>query len=908
MTPTATRWNRMRDLFSEATDLPTDNRRSFIDSASADDQALRDELLSLIESDQCQKKKPLTGAVGGAINGTVEARRQRLIGTVIGNYKLLSVIGYGGVGTVYLGHHVDSDSNMSVALKIVERAAVHLDTRRRFQREKQILADLDHPNIARILDAGDAPEGFPYLVMEHVQGEPLDRYCDRRRLDIRSRLLIFLQICDAVQYAHNNLVIHRDLKPTNILVTLDGTIKLLDFGIAKLLDGETGSVAAVTRLQDQLLTPEYSSPEQIRGQYLTTGSDVYALGVLLHELLTGSRPYGETSTPLALEKAICFAEPKKPSRSARASRYREHGQHEQVLMQAGRRNTTPAKLYELLSGDLDAIVLHAIRKAPKDRYQSVAEFALDIRNHLSTKPVTATRASAVYLANRFIRRHAVPVALGIGLSVILAVATIQIREKSAAIALERDQAIASQRASDAVTEFMVSVFDSSDESEAKSTTARDLLDRATRLIQTNTEQEPRIRASLLESIGHYQAKQGNSLKGLSLLRQALSIRLRLGEKDNSKLAHLYIALGRAQTLHVELGEAETSLQTAMHFLEKDQKRDSIDYAEAVFRLGQVEMYRGNPSRSLSLLFKSLELFKSIYGPSHSEVGSVLIAISHTQRWSGNYTEAKRSLLMGLSIYEKTLSELHPDRIGAQLALSALQVGAGELSAGKKTIQLVYENILRTDIENSGMNIETLQDISDLYRQLGNFDTAEMLQRESLRLSIAHRGEHNISTAFGRVSLGVTLLNRGKFNEAEVEFSSALSTYKIQLPLEHPYLASAEHFRSEALLAQDRFAEAIQAALTALKTLEHADSAKWRIARTENTLGYIQFKLGRINEALPLLEQSHHTLATVELQDPTTLPLARSRLREVYLATGNTEKLKKLDASVQARKSEAAIRL
>jgi serine/threonine protein kinase len=440
-----------------------EDRRFFLDNLGPDEIQLKGELEALLQADECQQKRPLTDAIGAAVGGAIEDRRRRLVGSVVGRYQLTEVIGRGGVGTVYKGVQLDDESAHPVAIKVVEHAAIHADTKRRFQAERQILADLQHINIARMFDAGETAEGFPYMVMEFVQGEPIDRFCDRHRLAIEDRIHLFLQVCDALQYAHRNLVVHRDLKPANILVTAAGRIKLLDFGIAKLLDAETSSVLALTRLQDQILTPEYASPEQVLGHRLTTSSDVYSLGVLLYELLTGQRPYAvSTASRLAIERAICTTDPQKPSNRTRTSRNTndEELNRNQVLhIHAGHRNTTPTRLRSRLRGDLDAIVSRAIRKKPEDRYVSVEQLGDDLRRHLILEPVLAHKGSWFYVAHRFVQRHTIAIAVLAVLFLVLALALVQVTYQSQVIAQERDNAERQRQASDAVTNYMISMFD-----------------------------------------------------------------------------------------------------------------------------------------------------------------------------------------------------------------------------------------------------------------------------------------------------------------------------------------------------------------------------------------------------------------------------------------------------------------
>ncbi|HEY8539816.1 MAG TPA: serine/threonine-protein kinase, partial [Steroidobacteraceae bacterium] len=272
---TDSNWERLQQLFSRAVELPPEQREEFVKRETADNPELREELLGLLACDSGDSTGPLTAALGAAIDATTRDRRRAMLGKIVGNYRLTSILGHGGTGTVYLAERADRQYSAQVAVKIVDSATPG-DLGMRFRAERQILASLNHPNIARLLDAGETDDGYPFLIMEYVHGEPIDRYCDRLQLDLNKRLELFLEVCAAVQYAHQNLVVHRDLKPANILVTVEGKPKLLDFGIAKLLDvGEAAAMLALTRMNDRLLTPEYASPEQILGRPVTTASDVY---------------------------------------------------------------------------------------------------------------------------------------------------------------------------------------------------------------------------------------------------------------------------------------------------------------------------------------------------------------------------------------------------------------------------------------------------------------------------------------------------------------------------------------------------------------------------------------------------------------------------------------------------------
>ena len=393
MTPD--RWQRVQEVLAEAAGLEAPKREAFLDEACRGDPELRKEVDSLLSSLQAASAGFLESPAipEGAAAG--EPARPR-----VGPYRVIRLLGTGGMGLVYLAVRADEQYEKHVAIKIVKRGTDTDFVLRRFRQERQILAGLDHPNIARLLDGGNTEDGLPYLVMDYVDGEPITVFCERRGLDVRERLRLFRTVCGAVHFAHQNLVVHRDLKPGNILVTSDGTPKLLDFGIAKLLHPEP-SPHTIDRTEAHLrfFTPDYASPEQIRGERITTASDVYSLGALLYELLTGRHPYRVKSrTAEAISKAVLEEDPEKPSTAVTRAR---DGDATAGAPLPGE----PQKLRRYLIGDLDTIVLKAMRKEPHRRYASAEQLSEDIRRYLEDLPVAARKDTASYRAGKFLRRH-----------------------------------------------------------------------------------------------------------------------------------------------------------------------------------------------------------------------------------------------------------------------------------------------------------------------------------------------------------------------------------------------------------------------------------------------------------------------------------------------------------------------
>ena len=368
MRPAGERWARVKELFEAAVDLDPNQRTALLEKECGGDEALRAEIESLLKSDEQTGDFIEQPAFAIPRDLFPDNAEEPFVGRQFGAYQVIREIGRGGLGAVYLAARADDEYRKQVAIKVIRRGLDTDDIIRRFRNERQILAQLDHPNIARLIDGGTTDDGLPYFVMEYVNGEPINAYCDANALPTTERLKLFRKVCAAVTYAHQNLVIHRDLKPSNILVTQEGEPKLLDFGIAKLLSaGDELFTQTIPALR--VMTPEYASPEQVKGDKIMTTSDVYSLGVLLYELLTGQRPYRlKTRTPEEIARAITEQEPERPSTAV--------AQRRQNSPQSEIRNP------KLFRGDLDNIVLMAMRKEPARRYTSVGQFSEDIRRHL----------------------------------------------------------------------------------------------------------------------------------------------------------------------------------------------------------------------------------------------------------------------------------------------------------------------------------------------------------------------------------------------------------------------------------------------------------------------------------------------------------------------------------------------
>ena len=432
------RWRQIKEVLATALETPIDEREQFLSQICREDPDLRREVEQLLESESKLHANFLDEQdLAQAAAEALPEEENPWIGRRVGAYEIVEQIGAGGMGEVYRAFRADDQYRKDVALKLIRTGQDSALVIRRFRNERQILAGLQHSNIAMLLDGGTTDSGTPYLVMELIEGQPIVEYCHEKGLSVSGKLQLFLQICSAVQYAHQHLIIHRDIKPSNILVTSDGSPKLLDFGIAKILDTQSGSTQPdPTLTMFRALTPKYASPEQIKGELITTATDVYSLGVVLYELLTGESPYGEASTISEdTIRAICDTEPVRPSAAVRSRKFRNR---KETSVSPGKSHAmiAPEKLAKQLRGDLDNIVLMALRKEPQRRYSSVEQFAEDIRRSQLNLPIIARKDTGRYRAAKFIVRHKAGVAAVTAVALIL-IAGIVTTTRQARIAQQR---------------------------------------------------------------------------------------------------------------------------------------------------------------------------------------------------------------------------------------------------------------------------------------------------------------------------------------------------------------------------------------------------------------------------------------------------------------------------------------
>jgi serine/threonine-protein kinase len=688
------RWREVFAAVDRALELAPAERESFVEQFSTADPALGAELRALLSSAEDTSALDRSAA---AFAGPLLAQFPPQSGSGpsesrVGPYRLVGVIGHGGMGAVYLAERADDQYRKRVALKLLPGWGARDEHRvRRFLEERQILAGLEHPDIARLLDGGVTTDGLPWFAMEYIEGEPIDRYCDARSLSIEPRLDLFCRVCTAVQYAHRNLIVHRDLKPANILVSGDGAVKLLDFGIAKLLGGDGASASdALTQTGERVMTPLYASPEQVRGDPVSTASDVYALGVLLYELLAGRHPYRlSTRRPHDVARAVLEQEPERPSATVLHAGAATDGEGTGTTLEqaAKARQNTQSKLCRRLRGDLDAICLKAMEKDPRHRYGSVEQLEADVRRHLAGLPITARPANRLYRARKFLRRHRVGAVvtggvtlLVLGFTVITMVQSLRIRAQAERIAAEQSKAAT-------VENHLANVFRTSIPSpaEGRGVTAREVLDSSAARAERDLSGQPGMLARVLTELGRVYRELGFSDRARDLLEASVALQRRSPDEPLA-LASTLLALGEVLLEQRELQRAEGAYQEALELRRKALDSSHGQVARTLNGLSALRLAQGRFGEAETLSRRALEIDREQTGDNRLDVAQSLRAVGRALMAGGRYAEAAEHCNAALSLLRERLPEEHLEVAGTILDLAQARRGNGGNTAADSLLR------------------------------------------------------------------------------------------------------------------------------------------------------------------------------------------------------------------------------
>ena len=782
------------DLFDRLlTLLPAERARELAALARARPE-LHEQVLSLLGADlSAEAERFLTGnaLVDDAIVAGLDAGVRR------GPYRLERQIGMGGMGEVWLARRSDGRYEGAVALKILRSHMAQSSARERFVREGKILGQLSHPNIARLLDAGTTSIGVSYLVLEYVEGVQIDRWCDEQSLDIPGRLRLFLQICDAVAHAHVRLVIHRDLKPGNILVTARGDVKLLDFGIAKLLEGDAaGGETELTRLSGRALTPDFAAPEQILGLPVTTATDVYSLGALLYLMLTGCLPYDRAGlTARELEQDVLERSPPTLAKAI--------GEGDRAAAAAACRRTTPPRLHRALAGDLDTIVSKALRLEPERRYGTVEQLAADIGRYLSGLPVAAARDTWMYRSKKFLTRHVVG-------AVVSAVAVFTATAFVIAMYMQMERTARERVRAERVSSFLVQLFELSDPYKGRGNeiTARELLDIGARQVSTSLTDQPETRAELMATMGRVYNRLGLHDKSIPMLEQALDQLTALHGPSDPEVAAMTNELGVALWSQGELKTAQEKLESALRIRQVRPGPESVAVAETLTDLARVALDQGLHDKAEQYFRESLRIYSRRGLGGTSQAAHVMHELANLYSDVGRYRESTQLLETALRIDRQALGEDHPRVIMEVHSLAYDLQMQGQFDAAEPLFIQSNEKIRRVLGPEHPYTIGMLSNYARFLRRKGDLAAAEPLFRQVLEFNLRTHGENHADVGMAQVNLAILLHDAERLEEAEALFRAALVTYAKALPPDHPSLVSALAGLGRVLVDRNRTSEAL----------------------------------------------------------------------------------------------------
>lgn len=706
-------------------------------------------------------------------------------GQSLGPFRILRRLGHGGMAEVYLAERRDHGFVQQVALKVIARG-FNADGVERFERERRIVASLQHPDIARLYDGGVTDDGRPYFALEYVDGEPITEFCDRRRLPLADRLELFIRVVRAVQYAHANLLVHRDLKPDNILVDAQGHVKLLDFGIAKILNEDPEQQRTYTT--STWMTPQYASPEQIQGLSVGTASDQYQLGVLLFEVLSGALPYNIAGTaPAHVIEVICHR--KVPPASST------------VVSGSGAaaaRRTTASALRRRLRGDLDTIIDMALRKEPERRYASVEQLAQDLERHLEGMPVRARRDTVSYRLVKFVGRHRAGVSAAALIFLLLlgyaATVTVQRRE----LALERDRARAAAVKSERMKTFLVSLLESANPDSVRKDsgprgelTVAHLLERSVERVDEELAEQPEIQAEMLSTIGTAFLSLGRYDDGRILHERALSLRREQWPAGHPDIATSLSSLALVDRAQGDYAVAERRHREALAMRRAAVERDPGKISGSLHNLASVLVLRGRFEEAEALFREALRIDRSLHGGDrHRDVAFDLSSLGALLAQRGEFAEARRKLERALDLRRDLLGEVHPSvaKTTRELAeLSRLEGRADEAKSLLDRALAMHRAVYPAE------HVEIAQDLIALgrvHRALGEVGEAEEALLGARRMVTAVVGERHQLRAQAESVLGHLALERGEVSAAERHFEMAVLVFQATVDAGHPATADA----------------------------------------------------------------------------------------------------------------------
>ncbi len=916
--PSEQRWRQIQTILDDVFELPTDQRLAGLQQACDGDPVLYQEVATLLKAEADAPAFLERPAVELAQSFLATATRHHhaqipdYTGRRIGPYRLRDEIGRGGMGVVYRAERTGGTFDQQVAIKLLwnwQDREMRLD---RFQREQQLLASLNHANIAQLYDGGLTPEGQPYIVMEYVQGDPINDYCDQHRLTIDARLKLTMQVIDALHYAHRNLVIHRDIKPSNILVTEDGQVKLLDFGIAKLLDDQAepeGPTAIdLTHTGEQLMTPGFAAPEQLLGQNVTVATDVFQLGLVLYELLTGRLAFREHAGSFyELARNICERTPTRPSVvvnhqvDGNDSGSRPSSTKQSVVVKLSQaRGLRLPQWRKKLSGDLDAIVLKALRNEPEKRYASMEALGADIQAYFEARAVSAHEKGARYRLGKFVRRNTLAVIAGVSIGVLLiayaATVTVQANRIQSALERSRVEAHKAQQVSD----FIIDIFKVSDPevSGIETVTARELLDKSQERIHNRLEDAPEVKSQMSHVLGEIYYNLGSYKESALLLETALDTRRKLLSKQDptlantmTKLAITYrdtdrydqarILFDEALAIHRSLGddnaehaevlnslalllknqrryeEAESLYNDAIAMLRRvANNRDYSEVAAALNNLANLHRLRGHFSVAETNMREAVAMEGRVHGENHPDFALYLRNLAGILTDMERYGEAETLHLQALEIQNRVLGSVHPYVASTLRSLGVLAYRQGNVIAAEEHLRRALSIQRLGHGEDNAEVAYTLFRLGEVLQERGNYAEAHSIYEKMLRID---RGVYEPDNP----RIGRDISKLASLAHAKGDFNLALKYYKQSLAILQPSTLAASVVNAgyaRLLLELGQLTKAERVARSAIEILKSRLPSEHSVTvETQSTLGVILARSGHDEAALVLLEEAYRVL-------------------------------------------------
>jgi serine/threonine-protein kinase len=798
-------------------------------------------MLEVSEQSEDALLRPLEEAARLAFPAAVEGER-------IGAWRLVRPLGQGGMGTVYVAERDDQAFQKQAALKLLRSGLATDEQRTRFRSERQILAQLEHPNIAHLLDGGETPDGRPWVALELVDGEPLTAYCDKRGLGLEDRVKLMLPVCEAVQYAHSNLVVHRDLKPANILVTRDGVPKLLDFGIAKLLEpGRFAGPVAETQFAERLLTPEYAAPEQITTNAVSTATDVYQLGMLLYVLAAGRGPWDAAGmAPHELSAAICTQEPPPPGRWRKVPR------------------------------DLETVILAALRKNPARRYASPASLAEDLKRWLGGYPVSARRDTWSYRAALFVRRNRLAVAAAALFVLSLAGLSAGLYFQARRAELERDKA---QR----VATFLVDIFRDPDPQEGRGSevTARQILEQGSRRVEGELAGMPEAQGLLLDHLSRTWRNLGDHERARPLAQKSLAVRRATLGDDHPDTAGSMQTLGHLLTVAGQYQKAEPYLRKALEVQIHHLGPRSMDTATTQNILGMLLFYTGRYEEASPVLEASIVTAQSLEGRTSRLAALSLNNLALVRRAQGRYVDAESAFRTLLETQLPVLGEAHPSVALYTANLGLILYDRGRYYEAEPLLRKALETWRQVHKGDDHLNVALGQQyLASCLMAQGRLAEAEPIWRKLIEYRSARLGPENVFVAGDIAALGNLLRMKGDYAGAAREMARALEIRKKILPADDPGMAASYMSLAQLSRDQGRLPEAeaqLRKALAIREKRLGADNP-YATAATRLELAWNLRAQGREQEAAALAQR------VLDLRTA-RLPVDEWALSDVLLARG-----------------------